>query len=219
MLHTAEVRWFVQGSLPGQVVQWFWHGSSPRGPDVRDDWYLVLPGCEGTGVKFRRGTSLDVKARVGDGGAVSYGPGIAGVRESWVKWSSDNAQVVEGLAHVCAGAREWLGVRKERYLRFFTLELARPVELRTYAATTVGCHVELTRVLAGDTRPCEAWTLGLEAYGERDQREEALDATATHFFAGRPPLPVPLAAAASMGYPAWLNRLPRGGRQTRPAPS
>jgi hypothetical protein len=211
MLHTAEVRWFVQGSLPDQVLDWFSQGISPRGPDVRDDRYLALPGCEATGVKLRRGTSLDVKARVGDGEAVSYGSGIAGVRESWVKWSSENAQIIEGLAAVSAGGKPWLGVRKERHLRLFTLESARPVELEAYAGTSIGCHVELTRVLVGDAPAFEAWTLGLEAYGERDLLEEALDATAMRLFTERPRLPTSLARAASMGYPAWLNRLPRGG--------
>jgi hypothetical protein len=207
MLHTAEVGWFIRGGLPREVVEWFWHGVSRRDPDTREDRYLVLPGCDAAGVKVRRGTSLDVKARVGDGVAVSYGTGIEGVRERWVKWSSDSPLVTAGLATAAASGREWLGVRKERHLRFFSLDSVLPVELETYAATGLGCHVELTRVLAGDTNPFEAWTLGLEAYGDRQRLEEAVDASVTYVLLGRP-APVPFTLAASMGYAAWLNRLP-----------
>jgi hypothetical protein len=207
MLHTAEVRWFVRGGLPREVVEWFWLGISPRNPDTREDRYLMLPGCEATGVKVRRGRSLDVKARVGDGVAVSYGAEIEGVRERWVKWSSDDPLVTAGMATASASGREWLGVRKERHLRFFSLDSAPPVELESYTAAGLGCHVELSRVLAGDTNPFEAWTLGLETYGDPQRLEEALDASVTYVLLGRP-APVPLTLAASMGYAAWLNRLP-----------
>jgi hypothetical protein len=216
MLHTAEVRWFIRGALPTEVVEWFWHGVSRRDPDTREDRYLILPECEATGVKVRRGTSLDVKARVGDGVAVSYGTGIEGVRERWVKWSSDNPLVTAGLATASASGREWLGVRKQRHLRFFSLDSVPPVEFETYTATGLGCHVELTRVLAGDTNPFEAWTLGVEVYGDPRRLVDALDASVTHVLQGRA-APVPLTLAASMGYAAWLNRLPNSRFGVGPA--
>lgn len=206
MLHTAEIRWFVPGALTDAVVEWFWHGAQPRTPSTREDRYLLLPGCETVGVKLRWGTSYDVKARVGRGHA-AYPSGIEGVRERWVKWSCDDERVVTRLGVLSAENEEWLTLRKERHLRLFTTDSARPVEVDAYDSGRPGCHVELTGVLAGETNAVPAWTLGLEAYGGRDELMAALDATVLEFFSQRPNPPVPLTGAASMGYPAWLSRL------------
>jgi hypothetical protein len=207
MLHTAEVRWFVPGRLPDAVFEWFWHGARPCAPSAREDRYLLLPGCETVGVKLRWGTTYDVKARVGPGHAAAYPSGVEGVRERWVKWSCDDERVVTRLAALSAENEEWLVLRKERYLRLFSMDSARPVEVDAYDPGVMGCHVELTGVMAGETNRVGAWTFGLEAYGERERLVAALDATVLAFFSHRPNPPVPLTAAASMGYPAWLSRL------------
>ncbi len=204
MLHTAEIRWFVAGPLPDSVAEWFWQGGRPRPADERVDRYLLLPGCESVGVKLRPGTAFDVKARLDTGIPRTYQPRVAGTVERWVKWSCGDLRVVAGLGVISAAGAEWLSVEKERRLRGFSLDSGSPVELTAYASTGVGCHVELTHLRAGDVR---AWTLGLEAYGTPERLLDAIDATATAFFATLPPPPVPLEPSASASYPAWLAEL------------
>lgn len=208
MIHTAELRWFVAGALPESMSHWFWDGRRARPADQRQDRYLVLPGCDAVGVKLRSGTSLDIKGRVGEGAAVSFRPGVAGSMERWVKWSCDGAGVAAGLGEAGTAEREWLAVRKERSLRIYSLDAAEPMELASYAGARSGFHVELTRLVVGETTTVDAWTLGFEAYGIRDRLADALETAVDFFFLDRPGPPEPLERDVSMGYPGWLNRLP-----------
>jgi hypothetical protein len=204
MLHTAEIRWFVPGSLPGPVLDWFWQGKTAQPAGAREDRYLVLPGCETVGVKLRVGTGFDVKARVDCGVVREYPLGVVGLVERWVKWSCDDPRLLSGFADASADGAAWVGVWKERRLRGFSLDSGSPVEFTAYASTRVGCHVELTRVRVGDM---DAWTLGLEAYGVPQRLREALDQTVAAFFTTLPPPPVLFVRSASASYPAWLARV------------
>jgi hypothetical protein len=43
ILYSAEVRWFVKGTLPGHVLEWFLQGAGDH-PESRTDRYLLFLG-------------------------------------------------------------------------------------------------------------------------------------------------------------------------------
>jgi hypothetical protein len=61
MYHSAEVRWFLEGPLPGDMQLWFEAGGLAKTEPQRTDEYLFLPGCTTTSVKLRSGR-FEVKA-------------------------------------------------------------------------------------------------------------------------------------------------------------
>jgi hypothetical protein len=82
---------------------------------------------------------------------------------------------------------------------------ARPVEWGV--GLDGGGHVELTAVEAGGRRDD---TLGIEAWGTRDQVRVNLDAVVTLALGGSPGFPHPLTLERSRSYPAWLESIAAG---------
>jgi hypothetical protein len=81
---TREVRWFLSRPVP-EVSQWF-EALPPTSytRESREDVYLVLPGRNGLGVKFRE-NRLELKYRLATSGSQEVVPGIEGCLESWEK--------------------------------------------------------------------------------------------------------------------------------------
>jgi hypothetical protein len=134
---------------------------------------------------------------------LTSGP-LAGRVELWTKVSANGLIIDEKLL---------VPIRKMRWLRKFDTAGVDPVEIplndyeqpidekrRGAALPTLGCHVELTKVMNanGDVW----WTFGFEAFGDVKTIEDDLVATARLMFArGLPSLVNGLA----LSYPAWLR--------------
>ena len=99
---TAEVRWFVPGTLPDAVAAWFDALGPPVEEDARTDRYLAGTG-DALGLKVREGR---VEAKRFEGGA---GEAHGAPAEAWAKWLFP----VEGDP----APPEWTAVRKRRRQR------------------------------------------------------------------------------------------------------
>lgn len=219
VFHSAESRWFFEGELPDPVRGWFVATGTARQEPTRTDDYLLLPGCATTGVKIRAG-SIEVKAMTRASESVTYGRGVRGYRDAWVKWSC-GSQDVDALRRMLGNTGDrWLSVRKSRQLRLFSIASGTPVALDDPTARIAGgCQVELTEIAvspstlgaslrAGDRLPDGRWwSLSLEAFAHEapeiiETAMANLTEVADHVF--REPPPCPLDAAHARAYPAWL---------------
>ena len=81
---TREVRWFLDHPVP-QIQRWFEElPPTAYTRESREDIYLVLPGRNDLGLKFRE-NRLELKFRLGDPQPGSIAPGLTGAFESWEK--------------------------------------------------------------------------------------------------------------------------------------
>jgi hypothetical protein len=207
-LVSAEVRWFVDASAREIVeafTRWFESGAfPPAGGAPRTDVYGVDRGVTDVGIK-RRGKSpgVEVKTQVDPCVAATRFAGRDVRIESWTKTAS---RAIELSRHAVE-----CSVRKTRRLRTFDTGAgsAEEVELGRGESTkdaslrvTTGCNVEWTRVEVEEPAT-EAWSFGLEAFGDDPRRSivltlDALDARS----------PPSLGEAwREESYPAWLARL------------
>lgn len=211
MFHSAEVRWFFRGELSDEICGWFEMGGLGKREPERVDDYLVLPGCATTSVKFRGGR-IEVKALTNAPQPVRYPNEINGLRDAWVKWSSNVGD--RGLMRdvLIRDGDRWLAVEKRRYLRLISLVAREPTEVEPGGDWLPrGCQVELTAIRVWsrgeeETLPVPWWSLSFEAFNDPVTVLEDLDRAAEYFF--RSPPPVPLERDASMSYPAWLSMAP-----------
>lgn len=213
LFRSAEVRWFLPGA--STVDAWFRQGGTLRDTPERIDRYLVLPGCDSVGIKFREGR-FEVKARTSPPEVVEYAAGVRGLRDTWVKWSREVG--VDGTDGASADER-WAFVRKRRALRLVSLEGGAPREVvQDGTILSAGCQFELSdlavlvRTAPEDTPGEDDWTsaepwwsLSLEAFGAPGSESANLDEAADCLF--REGFDVTLDVDRSMAYPAWLNGL------------
>jgi hypothetical protein len=207
MFHTAEIRWFLEGSPTGSVRDWFAEAALARDEDPRIDSYLLLPGCTTCGAKIRKG-HFEIKAQTNPPEPVSYSNGIAGKRVAWVKWSSGlaGAQLVQEQQ----GPETWVQVEKSRTLRLF--ELADAVEERPAGEWLAGsgCFIELATLrIAEDAEDWSSashwWSVCLEAFGAQGQVAQLVDRMASADVLQT--ISAELPAEFSMSYPEWLVRI------------
>lgn len=226
MYYSGETRWFFRGGIPEKIASWFGAQDAGRFEPERTDHYLEIPSCRTLGVKIRNGR-LELKALVGSAGERNFADAVTGFRETWVKWSSSSGSEL-GLRELVANPDDrWILVRKKRCLRRFSLENSDVKEMPAIAAQVVpGCHVELTAVdvissgegflpleLVEWERAEPWWSLSLESFGEPESTLGNLDRAAEYFFQDPPPMPLP--AACSLSYPAWLAELQSAAQPAR----
>jgi len=212
ILNTAEVRWFFlidpphkdfPISPPGEVKEWFQEGSDlVWPPKKRTDRYLHLPGCETTSVKLRDG-KFEVKAIRGGSESVSFGSGVSGRTDTWIKWSYDKEGVEIFTDALELEAEDWIDVSKWRWLRKFSLDNKVPIEVSVNDLPLQGCNMELTAIQAIDSG---WWTFSLEGFGSADSVRGNLNTVAAQIFSKSKP-PLSLNTTNSCAYPVWLNSI------------
>jgi hypothetical protein len=202
MYHSAEVRWFFRGRLPGDMRLWFEATGLATTEPRRTDDYLLLPGCVTTSVKLRDGR-FEVKALTQSPNSMTYCNGINGLRDAWVKWSSARIDIDTSNRLVGSADDRWISVSKSRRLRLVSLEGEEPAEVAPdHGWLSGGCQVELTEL---KTESVPWWTLSFEAVGDGRSMQDSLDLVIDDFFKEPPPLN--LSREASFSYPVWLQRL------------
>lgn len=206
-LQSSEIRWFFPQSLPQEVLEWFSAGENLTPERVREDEYLLFPGCDTVGVKLREG-KLEVKTLQAASRPLDLDGGITGRTDQWVKWSFGN-EGLKTMKEALLESERWGRVSKERFLRKFSYDSGNPVEVQSEEKPlpTSGCNVELTR-LRVNADPGEWFSLGFEAFGAPASTAKILDDTLRKFFGEHGDMPgVRLTGRESLSYPAWLATL------------
>jgi hypothetical protein len=158
---TVEVRWFYQGAVSSEVLEWFEQGErAPEEQPCRVDYYLRLSDRDSLGIKLREGR-IEVKQRHRQYGVFRFHDRVTGLVEHWRKWSFELSEGAGNLTSTIVPASCWIGVTKRRKLRRYRLTgnkkiVAVPVGLQS----GLRCNLELTRIIVDET---EWWSLGFEA--------------------------------------------------------
>ena len=212
-LATIETRWFFDGESARHPAlrSWFetcapfpkdgtvhapeWRGRVDGKPDV----YLLVPGCNDMGIKWREGT-LQIKGRVEDQGARRFGTRNEGRVQRWIKWTyAEVPAAYRALFDAEAGqVIETTAVRKTRALRMISLDGEGPEEVVPGVVLQRGVGVEMTDLEREGKRYC---SIAFEAFPDDSKTATRFDDVVTGFlqdFEGT------LAADASMSYPEWL---------------
>jgi hypothetical protein len=164
----------------------------------RTDWY-IMPSHRHSGIKLREG-KLEIKLLNNHHGLRDMSP-LVGSFESWTKWSLDcPAEELPGdqqLAEV-----GWLAVQKTRYLQRYEVDAGGILPSPTRPVNGCEFEFEWTELLVNDQR---SWTVGFEAVGRAEQREQNLRQVAAHI-CRRGGLLTSFDAEHSFGYAEWLSR-------------
>jgi hypothetical protein len=218
---TLEVRWFLPGPLAesGSALEaWFrsrprFGGSdepapiawAPAPPAWRQDRYLLIPGQDDMGIKWREGR-LEIKCREAALGHRAFAPAIEGMCERWVKWSYAGEAIerrFRGLFR--AGAENGVAtVEKRRLRRHLRLDPSGVVEVGLEDPRERGVDVELAQIRTAGSPGSPFglhWSLAFEAF-PGDQICQSFLQVVARFLEGCPALPLP--AERSMSYPRWL---------------
>jgi hypothetical protein len=201
VFHSAEVRWFLreESGLANRLWNWFAEGKEIASR-IQTDSYLLFPGCESIGVKLREGR-FEIKAIRGASETVHYGPDITGRADTWVKWSHKQEGVDSWIKALGEEPEGWIQVKKERWIRKFSLDTEKTEEAKPNEWPDEGCNAELTAVQAGGSN---WWTIAFEAFGTANTVRNNLHLVAEHFFLQNVP-PIPLYSTNSCSYPVWLH--------------
>ena len=207
MLRSAETRWFIPGALPDEVLSWFKAALTLDSEGVQVHEYLLFPDCQSVGVKLREGR-FEIKAILGTPQPLSLDLGIQGRTEEWIKWSfaSEGLQTIDPALHQSG---RWLKVYKERFLRKFSADSGRLVEVtgRPGPLSGIGCNIELTRIKV-EADPRFWFSLGFEAFSPSAAAPKILLDAIHLFFQEHGRMPgVSLGERDSLSYPAWLAKV------------
>jgi len=214
---SLEVRWFLDGEPESQpeLLDWFlrcrpvsrhgeitdpqWQGRLNDEPDV----YLVLPGNEDMGIKWREG-ALQIKGRVASLGTEIFAGRHYGHAQRWLKWSY--GELPAGYRHLFTPQADLqtVEVHKTRLLRQMQLNTFTGAadEVAPDAMIDRGLSVELSRLVVAE----RAYTsVCFEAFPDDSGMDTAFNSVVNAFLAELDgPL---LAAEQSFGYPGWLASL------------
>lgn len=203
-ISTAEIRWFLPGQLPVNLLGWL-SGQNGLFEDQpgRTDIYLVFPGQENLGVKLREGR-MEFKKRIAT--AVEYkSTSLTGHLETWIKWSLEAGEKFLPDSVFFADPDHWIHIDKKRYLQKYAIDpegnLTKPPPA---GYPEKGIAVELSELKMEGS---DWWTFGLECFGRRDAVHKDLLNHLPQLTKGFPG-PDP-GMTNSFGYPAWISRRPQ----------
>jgi hypothetical protein len=210
---SLEVRWFFDGNRSERdaIARWFGeHSPVVRSDDVgavewkgrkgdEPDTYLLLPGYDDMGIKWREG-SLQIKGLVSDVGRASYGGHHEGRVQRWIKWSfSDVPAVLRTLFQ--DEEPTVVPVGKTRAVRLVEIgHSGEYTEVPSSKWVRQGIAFEMTDLQLGSEH---FYTIAFEAFPDSTSLREHFDRVVEGFLVG---LKAPdMDLARSMSYPAWLN--------------
>ena len=217
-----EARWFFDGAVAQHPVlkKWFetfapiemrgdlgppaWTGRLGGKPDV----YLLLPGADDMGIKWREG-NFQIKGRAASLGVHSFCGRFQGFVERWVRWSY--AGMPEAYRNLFldgkANGLVTVSVGKTRALRKISLNTYNGSALEVDPKSFIdrGINFELTDLEAAGKPYC---TLAFEAYPDDSGIHAAFTRVVETLLGGL--TGVELNAGNSMSYPGWLRGLRAG---------
>ena len=207
LYRTSEVRWFFSGEVTPAVTEWFLQtlpGGLRGGALKRQDVYLLVPGRDDVGLKFRR-DKIQLKLRRNRRPFSALGGRVLGVQTDWERHSWTYDQAAEDLARAFsgeAGLGRQVAVAKTRRQKTYGLGPEgdpRPLAAGKRVKTPV--LLELTEIaFAGFL----GWSLGLEIVGPQSQAQGHLLPAVAGLLRDFPALP--LKQCDSLDYPEFIWR-------------
>jgi hypothetical protein len=215
---TLEVRWFLPGPLAeggSGLEAWFRTRANHEGgepaplawvpapPAWRQDRYLVVPGHDDRGIKWRGGW-FEIKGREAALGPQAFAPDIEGWCERWLKWSYAGEPIERRfgklfLDHPASGV---VTVEKRRLQRHLRLDPGAVVEVGPDDPRERGINVELAQIRIAGSPGELHWSLAFEAFPGDAETSGRFAPVVGRFLEGCPARP--LGADRSMSYPRWL---------------
>jgi hypothetical protein len=216
-LASHEVRWFFEGKAHQHeaLKRWFetiapmqkspgvrppvWQSRLKDQPDV----YLLVPGSDDMGIKWREG-ELQIKGRVSSLGTQVFCGRHQGIVERWIKWSY--AHIPASYQRLFVAGKETglvtAAVRKTRAVRKVRLDTLTGTAEEVEAQTGVdrGLGVELTELEVAGKAYC---SLAFEAFPNDSTMDTAFTEAVEAFVDGL--TACDLTAASSQSYPAFLG--------------
>ncbi|MBE9224830.1 hypothetical protein IQ264_05025 [Phormidium sp. LEGE 05292] len=203
MLTTSEIRWFYQGTTPPAIENWFIADvlrENCQNLEEREDWYLLIPGCEFLGVKLRQ-QRLETKLRVTELGIWQLRNNVIGAAEKWLKSTCEDGKIESLITPDVIAKGQWVKVEKVRsQIRYLVANDYSLTPTSTDQTSQEGCNVELTKIIINDNH---WWTLGFEASGTDDKLKDNLETVAKKIFQTFPEQELNL--VDSYAYPKWLS--------------
>ena len=201
-IFTLEVRWFFEGFPDKGFTDWFNHGNPILWDIIEDrtDIYLVVPGSNDMGIKFRGDEKFfEIKGRRSIIGIQEFTPTVFGVMERWIKWSYDVSQSVEWIDGILRFATGQVRVTKQRFQRKFSFNKDNEFcEIGLQEQADRGAYAEVTQLIA---RNNNYWTLGFEALPDYSISSESFIKVVSMTLKDSP---LPMDLKQSLSYPAWL---------------
>jgi hypothetical protein len=204
---TSEVRWFISGAMPLAVIDWFvqaLHGDWAESVLTREDLYLLVPGRDDVGLKFRK-DKIQLKLRCDRRPFLVLEGRVAGVETDWERHSWIYDEKENGLVQAFSGqAGEGHRVVVSKKRRKKTYDLAphggsNPLAPGEKVRGPVS--IEVTEIaFAGFS----GWSLGLEVVGSETAARGRLLPVAAELLRDFPALP--LKRCDSLDYPALIWR-------------
>ena len=195
---TLEVRWFVDGPQPDEVVDWI-QSLGAEAESARTDLYLVS-GDPAMNVKLREG-KVQTKHRIGDRTPIQFADEVEGVQERWVKWSFPTVEQHHDLFDEDPTGL-WVPVHKERLRLVLSPEDQEDLLSRLIESDPAEAKIELTQVRS---KGLQAWTICMEAEGRPEALPGTLQQTGTYLFSQS--TPPSLSPDHSFGYAQWIQAL------------
>ena len=212
-----EVRWFFDGAVDLHPLLRIWFETSspiPKkggfGPPAwmgrlggEPDVYLLVPGADDMGIKWREG-NFQIKGRVVSLGVHSFCGRFQGSVERWVRWAYGNLPDSYRRLFTDGDNKGLLtvSVRKTRALRKIRLDTynGSAEEVDPKAFIDRGINFELTDIEVDGKSYC---SLAFEAYPDDSAMHEAFTRTVETFLDALEG--VELGTGNSMSYPEWLR--------------
>jgi hypothetical protein len=204
VFQTVELRWFFRGTVPPNILGWFYQQDcEPEDQLPRVDYYLRIMDGESLGIKLREGR-IEVKQRYGQQEVTHFGNRAVGSVERWCKWSFELAETNGVVAEMSRYPSNWIGVKKERMLRTYRVEDDETVtQVLISECFDQECGWEVANICAQESED-EWWSLGFEAFGKETELWDNLLLVAENILTmdGAPVLGVD----DSYSYPRWLQK-------------
>jgi len=184
IMHSAEVRWIIPGTVSENIKKWFKKDPNCRMEKTRIDYYLKFFGDRCIGIKLRKYDSgdqkLEFKPVFKNNVNVKLPDGISGKVEQWEKWSTGAIAGKELLEMLKYQHADWHALRKDRWLRKYSADKKKIEKINAKDENLRpenGCNVELTELRIGNVDEISEtnleggkpfWTLGFEAFNDED---------------------------------------------------
>jgi hypothetical protein len=203
MYTTLETRWFFEGDLPGNIINFYDNTSQIQTSfNTRTDYYLKTNDSKGPGIKIRDG-NIEIKHITKSLGVMDITNKISGVVQEWRKWSYGLAN--NPLPHLINHYNSWwIGIKKSRKLRKFCFSNNQIHEKAMGDTCKSGCEWEISSIQSEQTGK-NWWSMAFEAFGNEKHLKNAL--LQTVIFVLNDKSIKGLIDKNSASYPEWIHQI------------